>query len=687
MPIQFLHRIMALSVILATLFMGSRALADNPLITHRFTADPNAFVYNGRVYIYCSADDYNQGGYDIQGYILISSDDLVNWTDHGEVFNVRQATNWANLAFAPGTIVRDDKIYLYFPDGGSSIGVAVADSPDGPFRDAIGRALVNRSTPGADVPWVFDPAGFLDDDGRAYLYFGGGESGNNSRVISLNNDLTSVTGTARALNAPEFFEASFMHKRNGIYYFSYSDDFSRDGAQIAYMMSSSPNSGFSYQGIILPSPPDNLGNNNHHSIFEFKGQTYIAYHSRTIANGDIYKRSVAIDRLTYRGDGTINRVNPTIAGVSQVKYGDPYSTVQAETIDRQSGIKTTRVGPGNVYLSSISNGDWTRFTGFDFGQGAESVEFRVASQSGGRIEIREGSASGRVAGICNVGPTGGSQSWTTVSCPVSGLEGIKNVVLRFTGNGSSIMHVDWYKFSEGLDDTPGVNDPPVARVSATPTRGAPPLTVAFDASGSRDPEGTALSFSWDFGDGDSGSGATPSHVYQNAGVYTATVSVSDGQLSTEASVAVVVDDTVFAVNAGGGAYVSADGTEYMADSGFSGGQTYSTSNAISGTSDDTLYQTERYGDHSYSVAVPNGDYLVTLHFAEIYHTSAGMRTFNVNIEGSNKISNLDIYSQVGANAAYVSESQVTVNDGRLDIQFITTLENAKISAIKVTKVN
>jgi len=125
--------------------------ADNPIITQKYTADPSAHVYNGRVYVYCSRDDNNTSDYKINDYTLISSDDMVNWTDHGEVFEVPRDASWASKAYAPSCIIRNNKFYLYFPDGGNSIGVAVADKPEGPFVDPLGKSLVNRSMPNCDV--------------------------------------------------------------------------------------------------------------------------------------------------------------------------------------------------------------------------------------------------------------------------------------------------------------------------------------------------------------------------------------------------------------------------------------------------------------------------------------------------------------------------------------------------------
>jgi len=143
------------------------------------------------------------------------------------------------------------------------------------------------------------------------------------------------------------------------------------------------------------------------------------------------------------------------------------------------------------------------------------------------------------------------------------------------------------------------------------------------------------------------------------------------------------EESVFAVNCGGSAYTSSDGIAYAADTGYTGGSTYTNTASISGTTDDTLYQSERYGNCSYAATVPNGNYLVTLYFAETYHTAAGSRSFNVIMEGNEVISDLDIYAEAGGNAAYITETYVTVNDGQINIEFATNVENAKINAINV----
>jgi arabinoxylan arabinofuranohydrolase len=224
--------IFSLLLMIVFLFI-STCLADYPIFYQRYTADPSGLEANGRIYLYCSHDVYNPNspGYIMNDITCISTDDLKNWTDHGEVF---KAGGWCSLSWAPVVVCRNNKYYMYFGNSASGIGVAVSDSPSGPFTDALGRALVTGSTPGVNPPsgfWCFDPGAFVDDDGQAYLYFGGNGQGN-TRVIKLNGDMISINGSASQIVAPRFFEDSWIHKYNGKYYYSYSTDFSQGAATI-----------------------------------------------------------------------------------------------------------------------------------------------------------------------------------------------------------------------------------------------------------------------------------------------------------------------------------------------------------------------------------------------------------------------------------------------------------------------
>ncbi len=430
------------------------ARADYPIASHRYLADPAAFVHEGRVYLYCSNDDENAvgGGYEMKSLVCVSSADLKNWTDHGVVFRVPANASWAVHSWAPAVIARNGRFYLYFSNNASGIGVASSTSPTGPFTDAKGRALIDASTPGvlpAANMWIFDPAVFLDDDGQAYLYFGGNGI-NNARVIRLNEDMISTSGSAVAIATPNFFEAAWMHRRGGVYYLSYSAN-PASGLTIDYMTSADPMTGFVHRGTVAGQPPSN-NNNNHHAIFELNGGWYHAFHNRFVATQagipTVYRRNLGIERLNYNADGTIQPISYTTDGVVQLRKFDPYTDVEAETMIAQNGIETEASDGGGMHVHFTADGAWTKIAGVDFGsQGAKRFSARMASASnGGSIEIRLDSASGPLVGTCEAVSTGGWQTWATKSCAVAGATGVRDVYLKFNAGGSTGLNVDSWRF-------------------------------------------------------------------------------------------------------------------------------------------------------------------------------------------------------------------------------------------------
>lgn len=235
-------------------------------------------------------------------------------------------------------------------------------------------------------------------------------------------------------------------------------------------------------------------------------------------------------------------------------------------------------------------------------------------------------------------------------------------------------------------DVDGTTDPD-AYFDRSPTAPDTGESVSFDASTSADPDGSIVSYEWNFGDGDTATGQTTSHSFGAPGSYSVALTVTDDsgyRNTTTQTVDVGTGAVVFAVNSGdGGAYTGSDGIEYSADAEYDGGSTYSDDVPIANTTDDELYQSERYGNFDYDVTLPDGTYAVTLKFAEIFHGSDGQRRFDVALEGSQVVTDLDIHSQVGADTSYVVTREVTVTDGELTISFSTDVDNAKISAIVV----
>jgi beta-xylosidase len=282
--------------------------AANPLVTDRFVADPAPLVSRGKVYVYATDDSGNDGKYwNGLEWRLLSSADMKTWRDDGAIFSVA-GFKWAKgLAWAPHAVERDGTIYLYLPVDRTKIGVAKASSPSGPFTDAIGGPLVDNSKDANAGVEPIDPAVFVDDDGRTYMFFGTRKP----KVVELGRDMISLAGPIRDVEirnqtrgAP-YGEAPWLHKRNGIYYLSYSTGWP---GQIAYATSRTPTGPFTYRGIVL-----NRVNTftNHQAIVRRGNAWYLFYHNAALPSGGDYKRSISVDRLRYRPDGTIIEVHPT----------------------------------------------------------------------------------------------------------------------------------------------------------------------------------------------------------------------------------------------------------------------------------------------------------------------------------------------------------------------------------------
>ena len=447
------------SVNIAKSYKGSNE--HNPLISQYFGADPGVMEYNGRVYIYMTDDHllYSNGQVTKETYSTInrlrciSSDDLVNWTDHGLINAAGQngIAKWAGNSWAPTAahkkINGKEKFFLYFANNANGIGVLTSDSPTGPWSDPNGHAMIDRKTANCtDVPWVFDPAVLVDDDGKGYLYFGGGTEGKpsdhpkSSRCVQLSDNMTSIVGTPVTIDAPYMFEDNGIHKYNGKYYYSYCTNWNTNGnkyglstAAIDYMVSDSPLGPFTHKGEVFK----NIGNffgttgNNHHTIMKFKDQWYLFYHAQYLQDNMGLKgcgyRSTHIDKITMNSDGTMQQVKGTKTGIDQIKALDPYTTVRAATFSHQGGIEIN--GSGNSTVKA-EKGDWFRVSGVDC-KSASSITVKASAQSGGIIKVCTGSASGTPVAYIEV-PSGGSMQ--EITAPVLNLSGKNDLYFVFNNN-------------------------------------------------------------------------------------------------------------------------------------------------------------------------------------------------------------------------------------------------------------
>ncbi len=475
----------------------------NPLYDYKFGADPYAITYDGRVYVYMTNDSQQlEGVKDEHGYPtagngfdkintlnVFSSADMVNWTDHGEISmdgkvdaNKKPILSWAP-AVGHKEINGKEKFFLYFANGGNGIYVLESDSPIGPFEEpATGSALITKDMPqGSGIPYLFDPAVLVDDDGTGYLYYGGGFPDGSSqevinnpktfRVVKLKDNMVELDGDANVIEAPGNFEDSGIHKYNGKYYFTYCSNFANTLTEtgkgnICAMVSDRPMEGFTFDGIVFPNQGTffgaGTGGNNHHCFFEFNGKNYLTYHAQTLAvelgfSGDNQSgyRSTHIDEFEYDEDGKMSVVG-TWQGSSQVKDLNPFERVEAETIAWSKGIKAavcqeegSLVEGLNMMVTEITNGDYLAVSSVDFDEGATKFTMHVAGLAGGAVELHLDGVEGEKVGEVQVTPGDGNK-WTDASCDVDPekVKGKHNLYLVFKGAEGQLMYADYWKFEE-----------------------------------------------------------------------------------------------------------------------------------------------------------------------------------------------------------------------------------------------
>ncbi|MEV0388547.1 family 43 glycosylhydrolase [Nonomuraea sp. NPDC050643] len=289
--------------------------AKGPVIPGLF-ADPHLAAFDGRYYLYPTTDGY--AGWRGTYYKAFSSADLVNWTDHGVILDHGPDVSWADdSAWAPAVATRDGRYYLYFSGGRATgdttkqLGVAVAASPTGPFRDALGRPLVagGRVAGGQAI----DPMVFTDDDGRSYLYWGQGVA----RVVRLNADMVSYDpAQVRVITPAGYNEAPFVFKRDGTYYFMWSENDTRsEDYRVAYATGAGPLGPWTPRGVVLRKRLEaGVKGTGHHSVVRAPGTDvwHIAYHRFAVPAGDGTNRETTIDRMEFNADGTIRPVVPTL---------------------------------------------------------------------------------------------------------------------------------------------------------------------------------------------------------------------------------------------------------------------------------------------------------------------------------------------------------------------------------------
>lgn len=449
--------------------LEEKVSVNMPLFQTKFTADPSPMVKGDTLFLYTSHDsspedipDVNErssAGFFMYDWLLWSTTDMVNWTEHGAVASLKDFT-WRsreNGAWAIQTVERNGKYYLYAPLHGHGIGVLVADTPYGPFRDPLGKPLVWQQEHWEDI----DPTVFIDDDGQAYMYWGNPHT----YWVKLNDDMISTKGEIHQLpyHIEHYQEGPWLYKRGGHYYLAYATTCCPEA--LGYAMSNSPEGPWKPKGYIMRPTPRDRG--NHPGICDYKGHAYVFGQNYDLMHLDTFvhheRRSVSASEITYNTDGTIQEIPYWLdqKPLKQLQWLNPYRRIEAETMAWGYGLKTAKMGiPNtgvvadmpestgrrNMYVYDINDGEYIKLRGVDFGnKGARS--FAVVASTTGRcaLTLRLDSKNGPIVGSMEIEPTGGMEVYRTFRTKVKNAKGVHDLFICFS-KVSGDTRLDYWKF-------------------------------------------------------------------------------------------------------------------------------------------------------------------------------------------------------------------------------------------------
>lgn len=426
-----------------------QASGQNPFINDQFTADPTARVFEGKVYVYPSHDvDCGTDWFCMKDYHVFSSENMVDWTDHGVIVHQNEVA-WvdsnANAMWAPDAIEKDGFYYFYFPAiadtnagfRGRKIGAAISDTPYGPFTP--------EPEPIDGVNGI-DPNTFIDQDGQAYLYW----SGRGIWGAKLNSNMLEIESEPNRLDEahpPEGLrEGPFMFERNGTYYLTYPRVIENTEA-LVYATGDNPLGPFEYHGIFMDEHESGCWT-NHHSILEYENQWYLFYHHNDYSPDFDKNRSIRVDSLFFNPDGSIQKVKPTFRGVGFTEATgkiqiDRYTKLSENgaTIDLLDSADTFK-GWKTILDSQQA---WVQYNNVDFGEEELSqVEIRVRSDSDSNLEIRANSLDGAVLADVEILK---DIEWKVTEVPLTSFHpGIHNLFIELKNN--SKVEIDWIRFKK-----------------------------------------------------------------------------------------------------------------------------------------------------------------------------------------------------------------------------------------------
>ena len=442
----------------------------NPISPNIFCADPGTIVYKNRLYVYGTNDqqqfyETKQNTYEfITSIVCFSTDDMVNWTFHGEI-DVKKIAPWCFNSWAPDVCLKkhkdgSEKFYMYFSNNGCGVGVLCADSPLGPWTDPLGHALVEMNMPELEgCPNPFDPGVCIDDNGCGWLCFGGGiaPGGDDSqpgsvRLVRLADDMISFDGDFITLPAPYFLESSKISYLNGTYIYTYNtswverSDWKLEGipkpsqCSMAYLCSKTPeiSGSWKYKNHFFMNPGD-MGlnySNNHVSLVKFHDEWYIFYHALLLQENMPVSggfRSICVDKLNFDEDTlTISLSQGTRKGVNSIKPLNPFEIIYGSTMFTSADIEFEKAHSAseNPSVKAAADGAWFMVKNVDFEKKPSYVQLNLKGK--GFVEFRTGKLSSEASAIIKIN----SQNYQKVEVPLlNNLEKIEDVFFVFSNEG------------------------------------------------------------------------------------------------------------------------------------------------------------------------------------------------------------------------------------------------------------
>ncbi|MCQ2197560.1 MAG: family 43 glycosylhydrolase [Bacteroidaceae bacterium] len=455
----------------------SALMAQNPIVSHCFTADPAPVVHEGidSLYVYCD-EDMNVSGvndfYYMERYRVYSTADMVNWTDHGDAMPrttfkwMKEGTCWASQC-----VKRGNYYYWYmcgnpapgYNYGYNVIGVGRSKTPSGPFTDPIGKPIISAFG-------YIDPTVLIDDDNQAYLYFGNPQLS----YVKLNTNMTSYKTTGgnkgvfdiplteatvggykdandKIVGVDKYEEGPWLDKRGDNYYMIYAAGGVPE--HISYSMAKSPTGPWEYKGQVMRQ--QNTGSfTNHSGIVNFRGHEYFFYHTGWLTGGGGFNRSMSVEEFQFNEDGTIPEIKATKTGVKALSTLNPFIQQQAETMNEGLNIKVVGNEKKGVYVTGITSQSTIRVANVDFGEESPtSITIRYATAlDKGYMYVRLNSKTGTQIARIPLQSTGGENVWEERTIELSReVTGVKKIYFTFSGTANKesgiLMNFDWWKFN------------------------------------------------------------------------------------------------------------------------------------------------------------------------------------------------------------------------------------------------